>query len=220
MASKAFKAIVIGSGQGGTPLVSALAAAGHRTALIESTHIGGTCVNEGCTPTKTMVASAKVAYYARRQADYGINSASAEVTVNMDVVRKRKRDIINSFRGGSEGRLGNAENVTLIKGKARFVGKKEVEVTPEAAGETERLTAEWIFVNVGCLPAPLDVPGANEFEILDSTSIMELDVVPKHLVVVGGGYVGLEFAQMFKRSPSSRGVESCWEGKTKMLLMR
>ena len=205
MSSQSFKAIVIGSGQGGTPLVSALAAAGHKTALIESTHIGGTCINEGCTPTKTMVASAKVAYYARRQADYGIKSTSSpgdtapEVTVDMNVVRKRKRDIVDSFRGGSEGRLEKTENVTLIRGQARFVGKKEIEVAPKADGEKQSLTAEWIFINVGCRPAPLDVPGASEVEILDSTSVMELDTVPEHLVVVGGGYVGLEFAQMFRR---------------------
>lgn len=205
MSPQSFQAIVIGSGQGGTPLVSALAAAGHKTALIESTHIGGTCINEGCTPTKTMVASAKVAYYARRQADYGIKSTSTsggtapEVTVDMNVVRKRKRDIVDSFRGGSEGRLEKTENVTLIRGQARFVGKKEIEVAPKADGEKQTLTAEWIFINVGCRPAPLDVPGASEVEILDSTSVMELDTVPEHLVVVGGGYVGLEFAQMFRR---------------------
>ena len=204
MVSKSFKAIVIGSGQGGTPLVSALAAAGHKTALIESTHVGGTCVNEGCTPTKTMVASAKVAYYARRQAEYGVKSVSdvsakAGVEVDMSVVRKRKRDIVNSFRGGSEGRLERAENVTVVKGKARFVGKKELQVTLTSDGEKESLTADWIFINVGCRPAPLNIPGASEVEILNSTSVMELDTVPEHLVVVGGGYVGLEFAQMFRR---------------------
>ena len=122
----------------------------------------------------------------------------SEVMVDMNVVRKRKRDIVDSFRGGSEGRLKRAENVTLMSGKARFVGKKEVEVALKA-GRKEKLTAEWVFVNVGCRPAPLAVPGASEVEILDSTSVMELDIVPEHLVVVGGGYVGLEFAQMFRR---------------------
>lgn len=200
MPSKSYKAIVIGSGQGGTPLVSALAAAGHKTALIESTHIGGTCINEGCTPTKTMVASAKVAYYARRQADFGVKSSKGGegVEVDMTIVRKRKRDIVESFRGGSEGRLERAENVTVVRGKARFVGEREVEVQLNKGGE-ERLKAEWVFINVGCRPAPLGIEGEEEVEILDSTSVMELGVVPEHLAVVGGGYVGLEFAQMFKR---------------------
>ncbi|KAK3177988.1 hypothetical protein OEA41_000120 [Lepraria neglecta] len=144
-----------------------------------------------------MVASAKIAYYAKRQAEYGVKEAG-EVTVDMATVRKRKRDIVDSFRGGSEGRLKKAENVTVVRGKARFVGMKEVEVQ-STKGETERLKAEWVFVNVGCRPAPLAIPGADTVDILDSTSIMELDVVPEHLVVIGGGYVGLEFAQMFRR---------------------
>ena len=144
-----------------------------------------------------MVASAKIAYYAKRQAEYGIKGAG-EVTVDMATVRKRKRDMVVSFRGGSEGRLKKAENVTVVRGKARFVGIKEVEVQ-STKGETERLKAEWVFVNVGCRPAPLAIPGADTVDILDSTSIMELDVVPEHLVVIGGGYVGLEFAQMFRR---------------------
>ena len=205
MSSKSFQAIVLGSGQGGTPLTSALAAAGHTVALVESTHIGGTCINEGCTPTKTMVASAKVAYYASRQADYGVVTKGAPangggVEVDMETVRRRKRDIVNAFRGGSEGRLERTEKVTLVKGKAKFVGPKEVEVTlSEKSGETERLTAEWVFINVGCRPAPLTIPGATEIKVFDSTSVMELDVVPEHLVVIGGGYVGLEFAQMFRR---------------------
>ena len=146
-----------------------------------------------------MVASAKIAYHARRQAEYGVSRPSTGgVTVDMSVVRKRKRDIVDSFRGGSEGRLDKAENVSVVRGKAKFVGVKEVEVDL-CAGGTERLTAEWIFLNVGCRPAPLTIPGADTMEVLDSTTIMELDVVPEHLVVIGGGYVGLEFAQMFKR---------------------
>ena len=144
-----------------------------------------------------MVASAKIAYYAKRQAEYGVKEAG-EVTVDMATVRKRKRDIVDSFRGGSEGRLKKAENVTVVRGKARFVGMKEVEVQ-STKGETERLKAEWVFVNVGCRPAPPAIPGADTVNILDSTSIMELDVVPEHLVVIGGGYIGLEFAQMFRR---------------------
>ena len=146
-----------------------------------------------------MVASAKIAYHARRQAQYGVSSPSGGgVTVNMSVVRKRKQDIVDSFRGGSEGRLEKAENVSVVRGKAQFVGTKEVQVHLPS-GEVEKLKAEWIFVNVGCRPAPLNIPGADAVEVLDSTTIMELDVVPEHLVVIGGGYVGLEFAQMFRR---------------------
>ena len=146
-----------------------------------------------------MVASAKIAYHARRQAEYGVSSPSGRgVTVDMSVVRKRKRDIVDSFRGGSEGRLEKAENVSVVRGKAKFVDVKEVEVQLSAGG-TERLKAEWVFLNVGCRPAPLTISGAYTVEVLDSTSVMELDVVPEHLVVIGGGYVGLEFAQMFKR---------------------
>ena len=146
-----------------------------------------------------MVASAKIAYHARRQAEYGVSSPSGGgVTVDMSIVRKRKRDIVDSFRGGSEGRLEKAENVSVVRGKAKFVGSKEVQVHLPS-GEVEKLKAEWIFVNVGCRPAPLDIPGVDAVEVLDSTSVMELDVVPEHLVVIGGGYVGLEFAQMFRR---------------------
>ena len=146
-----------------------------------------------------MVASAKIAYHARRQAEYGVSSPSdGGVTVDMSVVRKRKRDIVDGFRGGSEGRLEKADNVSVVRGKAKFVDVKEVEVQL-SAGRTERLKAEWIFLNVGCRPAPLTIPSADTVEVRDSTSIMELDAVPEHLVVIGGGYVGLEFAQMFKR---------------------
>lgn len=200
-----FHSIVIGSGQGGTPLTQAIAAAGHKVALVESSHIGGCCINEGCTPTKTMVASARVAYLARRAADYGVHtgadqSKASSVKVDMKTVRERKRNIVNSFRGGSEGRLEKAENVTLLRGKAAFTGPKTLKVTPtEAGGEPAFIEADYIFINVGCHPAPLTIPVADEITVLDSTSVMELDTVPEHLAVLGGGYVGLEFAQMFRR---------------------
>src|SRR5215831_4353557 len=118
-ASSHYDAIVIGSGQGGTPLSQALAGAGMRTALVERKHVGGTCINEGCTPTKTMVASGRVAYLARRAADYGIHTGT--IRVDMPRVRKRKRDIVNSFRGGSERRIKRAQNLELITGQAEFV---------------------------------------------------------------------------------------------------
>jgi pyruvate/2-oxoglutarate dehydrogenase complex dihydrolipoamide dehydrogenase (E3) component len=186
-----FDAIVIGSGQGGTPLSTALANAGMRTALLERSHVGGTCINEGCTPTKTMVASGRVAYLARRSADYGI--ASGNVAVDMAKVRQRKRDIVDSFRGGSQKRLEGTANLSLIFGQASFTGSRTVRV------EGRTLTAEKIFINAGARPAVPELSGLQDVPFLSSTSIMELDVLPGHLLVLGGGYVGLEFGQMFRR---------------------
>lgn len=191
-----YDSVVIGSGQGGTPLASALAKAGRRTALIEREHIGGTCVNEGCTPTKTMVASARAAYMARRAADYGVRNGP--VSVDMSRVRQRKRDIVESFRGGSEQRIENIENLDWLVGEARFTGPKEIEVRLEG-GESTQLTADNVFINTGARPSSPPVDGLKEVSFLDSTSIMELDRGPEHLLVLGGGYVGLEFAQMFRR---------------------
>ncbi|KAK5258567.1 hypothetical protein LTR40_007651, partial [Exophiala xenobiotica] len=145
-----FDAIVIGSGQGGTPLAQALAKAGRRTALVESTHVGGTCINEGCTPTKTMVASALVAHSACRAPSYGVQFKKSSLTLNMETVRKRKRDIVDSFRGGSENRIKNTPNLELIFGRAGFVGAKTVEVSlkSESGGMMkETLDADQIFIN-------------------------------------------------------------------------
>jgi pyruvate/2-oxoglutarate dehydrogenase complex dihydrolipoamide dehydrogenase (E3) component len=191
-----YDAIVIGAGQAGGPLASALARAGRRTAIIESTHVGGTCINEGCTPTKTMVASARVAYLARRAADYGIYSGP--VTVDMLKVRQRKRDIVASFRAGSERRIEETPGLDWLKGEARFTGPKTLEVRL-TDGATRHLGAETIILNVGERPAEPPMPGAERVPTLNTTSIMELDTVPEHLLVLGGGYCGLEFGQMFRR---------------------
>jgi pyruvate/2-oxoglutarate dehydrogenase complex dihydrolipoamide dehydrogenase (E3) component len=198
-----FDAIVIGSGQGGTPLARALAEAGMRTALLERSHVGGTCINEGCTPTKTMVASARVAYLARRSADYGVTSG--DIAVDMAKVRQRKRDIVDSFRGGSQGRLERTAKLSLIFGQASFTDSRTVRV------EGRTLTAGKIFINAGARPAVPRLAGLQDVPFLDSTSIMELDAVPEHLLVVGGGYVGLEFGQMFRRFGS--GVTIVQNGK-------
>ncbi len=195
--SRSYDAIIIGSGQAGTPLATALARAGRKTALIERIHVAGTCINEGCTPTKTMVASARVAYLARRAADYGVRTGGT-VSVDMVKVRQRKRDIVESFRGGSERRIARAENLDLLRGEASFTGPKTLTVRLNDGQELE-LTAEWIFINTGARPSELALPGAEGLPVLDSTSIMELDTVPEHLVVIGGSYVGLEFGQMFRR---------------------
>ena len=196
MAAQHYDAVVIGSGQGGNPLAGALAGAGRKTAVIEREHVGGTCINEGCTPTKTMVASAKVAYLDRRSADYGVRNGP--VNVDMVEVRRRKRAIVDTFRGGSEQRLEDAENLELIRGEARFTGPKELEVRLDR-GEAVRISAENVFINVGARPGSVPVDGLDAVPTLDSTKIMELDEVPEHLLVLGGGYVGIEFAQMFRR---------------------
>jgi pyruvate/2-oxoglutarate dehydrogenase complex dihydrolipoamide dehydrogenase (E3) component len=191
-----YKAIVIGSGQGGTPLCQALANAGWRTALVERVHVGGTCINEGCTPTKTMVASGRVAYLARRGADYGVNTG--KIRIDMKRVRKRKRDIVNSFRGGQQKRVEGTKNLDLIFGEASFISAKSIEVTDKKGGK-RTLSAEYFFVNAGCRPSAPPISGLDDVPYLDSTSVMELDKVPKHLVVIGGGYIGLEFGQLFRR---------------------
>jgi len=191
-----YQAVVIGSGQGGNPLCKALAQAGMRTALVEREHVGGTCVNEGCTPTKTMVASARVAYLARRGADYGVETGN--IGVEMLRIRKRKRDIVDSFRNGSQASLEKIKNLDLIFGEASFTGPKSLAVRLKD-GTQRALRAEQIFINAGCRPAIPQVDGLEHVSYLNSTSIMELDNVPDHLLVLGGGYVGLEFGQMFRR---------------------
>jgi pyruvate/2-oxoglutarate dehydrogenase complex dihydrolipoamide dehydrogenase (E3) component len=189
-------AIIIGSGQAGTPLARALAEAGYRTVLIEREHVGGTCINEGCTPTKTMVASGRVAYLARRAADYGVQNGKRKI--DMRRVRQRKRDIVASFRNGSQKRLEKTARLKLVFGEAKFIDKKAVEVT-DKKGATQVYEAKRIFINAGCRPAVPRIRGLLGIKYLDSTSIMELDAVPAHLLVLGGGYVGLEFGQLFRR---------------------
>src|SRR5947209_8740611 len=144
MPSTQYEAIVVGAGQAGGPLSTALAKAGRRTALIEREHIGGTCINEGCTPTKTMVASARVAYLTRRAADYGVKTGS--IGIDMRRVRERKREIVESFRSGSERRITEG-GATVIRGDARFEAPKTLQVNEE------RITAEWIFINTGARPS-------------------------------------------------------------------
>src|ERR1700756_4235179 len=196
MESKRYDAIVVGSGQGGNPLAAALAGAGMRTALVEREHVGGTCINEGCTPTKTMLASARVAYLARRAADYGVHTG--ELGIDLAKVRERKRAIVDNFRNGSQSRIEKTKNLELIFGEAEFTGPKMILVR-KRDGEQLTLTADKFFINAGCRPAVPKIEGLDKISYLDSTSIMELDSVPEHLLVLGGGYIGLEFGQMFRR---------------------
>jgi pyruvate/2-oxoglutarate dehydrogenase complex dihydrolipoamide dehydrogenase (E3) component len=191
-----YDAIVIGAGQAGGPLSITLARAGWKTALIERVHVGGTCINEGCTPTKTMVASARVAYLARRGADYGVQTGP--VSVDLTKVRQRKRDIVESFRTSGQHRIETTEGVDLLIGEAAFTGPKMLEVRLNN-GEMRQLTATTFLINAGARPAKPSMTGIEDVSVLDSTSIMELDTVPEHLLIVGGGYIGLEFGQMFRR---------------------
>lgn len=195
-AAKAYDAIVIGSGQAGKPLSIALARAGLKTALIERAHVGGTCINVGCTPTKTMVASARVAYLARRASEYGVHVGP--VAVNLAEVRQRKQSVVESFRNGSQRQLESTQGLDLIFGEATFTGPKTIEVRRNA-GDTLNLTADKILLNTGCRPAAGGVVGLDQVPTLDSSSILELDDLPEHLLVLGGGYVALEFGQMFRR---------------------
>jgi pyruvate/2-oxoglutarate dehydrogenase complex dihydrolipoamide dehydrogenase (E3) component len=179
-----YQSIVIGSGQGGTPLCRTLAEAGLRTALIEREHIGGTCINEGCTPTKTMVASARLAYLSHRGPNYGVHTG--DVRIDMQRVRQRKRDIVDSFRNGSQARLEKTKNLDVIFGEARFTASKSISVRLKD-GTQRTLTADRIFINAGCRPAVPALEGLQDVPFLNSTSIMELDSVPEHLLVLGGG---------------------------------
>ncbi len=189
-------AIIIGTGQAGKPLAGALAEAGWKTAIIERGRVGGTCVLVGCTPTKTMVASARVAYLARRSDDFGVRTG--DVQVDLSAVRKRKRAIVDMFSGGSERGMRRHETLELIFGTARFTAEHEIEVALPDGG-VRRLSSDRIFINAGARPAVPVIPGLASVAALDSTTIMELDQVPDHLLVMGGGFIGLEFAQMFRR---------------------
>jgi pyruvate/2-oxoglutarate dehydrogenase complex dihydrolipoamide dehydrogenase (E3) component len=191
-----YDAIIIGSGQGGTPLATTLAQAGKRTALLEREHVGGTCVNEGCTPTKTIVASGRVAYLARRAADYGVNTGA--ISIDLGKVRQRKREIVDSFRKGSQARLEKASNLDLIFGDASFTGPRSVAVRLRD-GTRRVLAAQWIFINAGTRASHPSLDGLDDVPSLDNASIMELDSVPEHLLILGGGYIGLEFGQLFRR---------------------
>ena len=191
-----YDAIVIGAGQAGSPLSLALARSGRKTALIEQEHVGGTCINEGCTPSKTMIASGRVAYLARRGVEYGVGTGP--ISVEMLTVRRRKREIVDSFRNGIQRRIEAARGLDLLVGVARFTGPKTIEVQMKD-GDTIQLLAPIIVINTGARPSVPSLPGLDSLRWLTSTTIMELDAVPDHLLILGGGYVGLEFGQLFRR---------------------
>jgi pyruvate/2-oxoglutarate dehydrogenase complex dihydrolipoamide dehydrogenase (E3) component len=196
MSTALFDTVIIGTGQSGKPLAIALARAGWKVAVVEREHVGGTCINVGCTPTKTMVASGRVAYLARRSKDYGVSAGP--VTVDMRRVYQRKRRMVESFRNYGQKTLEKTANLELIFGEARFKDAQRVVVKLKSGG-TRELEGKRIVINAGGRPAVPTIPGLDGIRFLDSSSIMELTELPKHLIVLGGGYVGLEFCQMFRR---------------------
>jgi pyruvate/2-oxoglutarate dehydrogenase complex dihydrolipoamide dehydrogenase (E3) component len=186
-----FDAIIVGAGQAGPSLAGRLTAAGQRVAIVERKLIGGTCVNSGCIPTKTLVASAHAAQLARRGAEYGVGIGP--VTVDMVKVKARKDDIMLSDRKGVEDWLEGMDGCTVFRGHARFEGPHILRVGDDV------LHADRIFLNVGGRAVVPDIPGLSDVEFLTNVSILELDTLPTHLVIVGGSYIALEFAQMYRR---------------------
>jgi pyruvate/2-oxoglutarate dehydrogenase complex dihydrolipoamide dehydrogenase (E3) component len=191
-----FDAIVIGAGQSGPFLAVRFAQAGQTVVLIEREHLGGTCVNDGCIPTKTLIASARAAHVARCAGEFGVRIGGG-VTVDMAAVKARKDAVVNESIAGLTNWLGSTKGLTLIRGEARFVGPGRVRV-----GDDE-FTAEKIFINVGGSPSVPDWPGIHDLPYLTNTSMMAVDFLPEHLVIVGGSYIGLEFAQMYRRYGSA-----------------
>ncbi len=188
---RTFDAIVVGAGQAGPALAGRLTASGMAVALVERGRIGGTCVNTGCTPTKALVASAYAAHLARRAADYGIGTGT--VTVDFPAVIARAQRIAATSRENNEAWLAGMAGLTLIRGHARFSGPHTLVVDGEA------ITAPRIFLDVGGRPSRPSMPGSDQVTLLTNAEMLTLDVLPDHLVVVGGSYIGLEFAQMFRR---------------------
>jgi pyruvate/2-oxoglutarate dehydrogenase complex dihydrolipoamide dehydrogenase (E3) component len=193
-----YDVIVIGTSQGGRFLPIAFAKAGRKVALVERGHLGGVCVNVGCTPTKTMVASARVAYLATRGALYGVRTGP--ISVDLQAVRKRKQGMVEGARNNFENRITAVQglDLDLLRGQAHFIAPKTLEVSL-ADGETREITAPLIFIDTGTRPKQLTIEGVESVSVLNSTAIMELETLPEHLLIIGGGYIGLEFGQMFRR---------------------
>ena len=190
---RSYDAIVVGTGQAAKPLAKSLAESGMRTAIVErDDKVGGSCIVYGCTPTKTMVASARVAHLVNRAGNYGVRTGA--VSVDLAKVRERKRAIVDLFSGGSQKGLERQKNVDLIFGEASFVGPHTMRV-----GDDLELEASKIFLNTGTRPTIPQVQGLSDIPFLTSGSLMELADVPEHLLILGGGYIGVEFSQMFRR---------------------
>lgn len=189
---RSFDAIVVGAGQSGPFLAARMAEKGMKVALIERKYLGGTCVNAGCMPTKTLVASARAAYVARNAGGYGV-TIPGDIGIDMAIVRERAETVTMEARNGLISWFAGMDGVTVIYGHARFESERTISVNGEL------LTAQRIYLNVGARPAIPDMPGIDDIDYLTSTSIIALDTLPRHLVVIGGSYIGLEFAQMYRR---------------------
>jgi len=196
MSAKPFDAIVIGTGQAGPALADRLARAGQRVAVVERGRFGGTCVNTGCIPTKTLIASAAVARHAQRAGEYGVILGDVP-RVDMRQVKARMDAVSGKSRDGVEAWMTGNANITVVRGHARFVAAHEVEVNGQ------RLEAPRIFIDVGGRPSLHGIDGADAVPHYTSSTLMDVDFVPEHLVVVGGSYIGLEFGQMYRRFGSS-----------------
>ena len=187
-----FDAIVIGTGQSGPSLAVRLANAGHKTAILERKLFGGTCVNVGCIPTKTLIASARAAHVARHAADYGV-VVDGVIRVDMARVKARKDAVVSQSNQGVASWLKGTPNLSVIEGHGRFEGPRSVSVNGNL------LEADKIFINVGGRALVPDIPGLSDIDYLTNSSMMEVDYLPEHLVIIGGSYIGLEFAQMYRR---------------------
>jgi pyruvate/2-oxoglutarate dehydrogenase complex dihydrolipoamide dehydrogenase (E3) component len=191
-----YDVIIIGAGQAGVPLAKKMALAGKKTLLVEKRWIGGTCVNDGCTPTKTWVASAKAVYMAANSGPLGVKIKG--YSVNMAKIKKRKDEIVHQFRDGSQKGLEATKNLTILFGEATFTDGKEISVKMKN-GKRKAFVGELIFINTGAQPYIPDIDGLNTIDYLTSTTILDLEHIPKHLLIIGGNYIGLEFGQMFRR---------------------
>lgn len=186
-----YDAIIIGAGQGGSPLAHKLADLKWKVALIEQEHLGGSCINYGCTPTKTMLASARLAHYARRAPEFGVHTGPVKIRLAEVVARKNK--LVLAWRQGQEGHAANRPTLDLYRGHGRFSGPHTVDVNGQL------LSSERIFINTGTRSRIPNIPGLDQIEYLTNRNIMELSTVPEHLLILGGNYLGLEFGQMFRR---------------------
>src|SRR5271154_2591032 len=186
-----FDAIAIGGGKAAKPLCYAFADLGWKVAFIERAELGGTCINTGCTPTKTMVASAQVAHYARNASRWGVRAS--EIGVDLPAVVARKNKIVQNFRAAIHKGVDRRPNIRLVHGQARFIGPHQIQVG------NETFESEKIFIDTGTRPLTPNIKGIDSVPALTNASIMELQQVPKHLLILGGGYIGLEFGQMFRR---------------------
>src|SRR6516165_7698690 len=194
-----YDAVIIGTGQAGPALANRLTGSGRTVTVIERKFFGGTCVNTGCTPTKTLVASAYAAHMARRAADFGVK-IPCEITVDMKAVKARKDHVAGRSRSGIEEWLKNLNGCKVHEGHARFAGPHSVEVGDEM------LEAEWIFINVGGRALAPPIPGLDEVGYFTNSSMMDVDFLPPHLIILGGSYIGLEFAQIYRRFGSEVSV--------------